>query len=131
MQERVQRDLTRAEDQNDQPRDEKDERRGAGELVGRGEEGHQRLAVGRNVGNQHVAYAQQRQQARSQAQSEENSANKLQQRDEPRIGGGSGYPETGKKLDDVRDVVQLAPAGLRKLPAPVEPHRQQKHRLQR
>jgi hypothetical protein len=35
-----------------------------------------------------------------------------------------------KKLRDVRDVLQLAPAGLEKLPAPVKPYGQQEGRLQ-
>lgn len=92
MQDRVQRNLSRAEDEDNQPRHQKDERRGRGELVRRGEERHQRLAIGRDVGNHHVTDAQQRQRPRSQAQRQQNSADEFQQCDEPRVGGRQGIP---------------------------------------
>ena len=86
--------------------------------------------IGRPIGDQHIACEQEADKARPKAENKQDAADELQPGAEVRVEGWEWDVEAGEEVGDLGKVVQLAPAGLRKLPTPVEPYREQKGRLQ-
>src|SRR6185312_8180189 len=68
--------------------------------------------------------------ARSQAECKQDAANSFKHADKICIECGRENAKAGQELNKFRNRVQVGPAGLEKLPAPVKPDDQQKWGLQ-
>jgi hypothetical protein len=95
-----------------------------------GEERHKGIVVGRPVGDQHAAGEQETDEARPKPKNQQDAPEELQPGAKVRVERRKRNVEAGEEIGDPADVVQLAPAGLRELPAPVEPNGEQKRGLQ-
>src|SRR5713101_10195603 len=126
----VQAKLAGAEDQDDQGGDEEDVGSGRVEFVGVGEDGLQRFAVGGDVGHDHVHGEDQGGQPGQQSDGQENPAEEFHAGDEHRHLRGHGQIQAGEELGDLRKIMQLAPAALDQLPAPIQAYGKQKRRTQ-
>lgn len=67
---------------------------------------------------------------REKSPAKKNAAEKLEAGDEERGVRGAGKIQAGEKLGYVREVVELAPACQRELPAPIEANSEQEWRLE-
>src|SRR5579883_920069 len=126
----VKREESRAEDQNHQRSKEKCEWIGIIKLARVMKDRSQRFAICRKVSSEHIAGQQKSSEPRCQAKNQQHAAEEFQRCNRRGHQARSGNSQAGKKLLHVWKVVQLAPAGLHELPSPVEPHQQQKGRIQ-
>lgn len=120
---------SRAEDKNERGSKQKRVRIGAVEFPRIAEEREERLAVGREISDKHVASEYQPCEARSQSCDQEHSAEELNATDKERSAAGRGNTKSCEELRNLRKVMQLAPACLHELPSPVKAHEKQKWRL--
>lgn len=79
-----------------------------------GEDRFQRIRIRRDVGDDHVEREQERDEPRAQPGHQKPAAETLQEGDKPSIHARQRDVQALKKIRDVRDAVQLAPAGLEK-----------------
>ena len=106
-------------------RDQEGVGRGGVELVGIGEDREERLAVGGDVGHDHVDREDECGEAREQTDRERDAAEEFEAGDGERGLRGHRQAEAGEKFGDVRKMMELAPAALDELPAPVEADEEQ------
>src|ERR1700686_4072977 len=127
---RIQGELARSENQNDQTSKQKGVWRSGIELISIGKDRKQGFAISCYESHKHIAGQQQRNQARAQAKSQQNASTGLQHGYEMSIQRRRGDTQAGEKLHKLGHIVQVPPPGLPKLPSPKEAYQQQKRRLQ-
>ena len=69
-------------------------------------------------------------QSGAKPKNQQKAAAKLKSRDKICVQRRRGYTEVGEESDHFPDIGQLAPTRLHELPSPIQPHREQKWRLQ-
>ena len=99
------------------------------EFAGIGEKREERFAVGSDVSHEHVDGENEGERAREQAEGEKDAAEKFQAGDGQSRKRGSGQAQAREKLRHVSEMVELAPAALNELHAPVQADEEQKRRL--
>src|ERR1700722_3698590 len=127
----------RVQGKNSRPKQEHDERgnqknvwRCRSELVGIRKDGMERFLVGRDVCHKHIDRKHQRNQPREQADGQQESAKKFEARNGRSCEARRRQTEAREKICHLIEVMQLAPAALHQLDAPVQPHKQQKRMLE-
>jgi hypothetical protein len=128
--ESVEGDFARAEDEDDKSGEEDGIGIGGGEFVGIGENGEKSLAVGGDVGHEHVDGEDKADETREQADGEENAADEFDAGDKGSGKTRSGKSEAGEKFGDMSEIVEFAPAVLRDLPAPIDTDEEKEWRLE-
>src|SRR5258708_31359317 len=118
----VHRDPARPKNQHDQRGDEKREGSGGNKLVRIGKEREQRLPVPDDVSHGHVNGEDESCDSGKQTQSEEDAAKQFDASNEERPMRGHWQAKAAEKLRHIGQVMELAPAALRKLTSTVEPH---------
>jgi len=119
-----------AENEDEESGKENGVRGGSGELIGVREDGQKGFAIADDVRHGHVDGENQSDEAREQADGKKNAAEELDGRDKRGGRAWCGKPERGEKFGDVGEIVELAPAVLRELRAPINADEQQEGRLE-
>src|SRR4029077_6938111 len=128
--ERIDGKNTRPEQQHNQRGNEKYVRRRRGEFVRIKKNGMERFLIGRDVSHDHVDRQHKRNQPREQADGQQESAKKFEAGNGRSREAWSGQAQACEKIRDFIEVVQLAPAALHQLNAPVQAHKQQERVLE-
>jgi hypothetical protein len=119
-----------AKDEHDERSHQKYVGRSCGEFVRIGKNGMKRFFVGRDVSHEHIDGQHKRNQPREQADGQQESAKKFKARNRRSREARSRQAKAGEKIRHFIEVVQLAPAALHQLDAPVQPHKKQKRMLE-
>ena len=127
---KVEGEPARPEDEHGQGGEEKGQRGGGEEFVGVAEDGERRLAVGGEVGDEERDGQRQRRGARGEADHEQQAADTFHRADKVGLGHRQREAQALEKAGDFFDVLELAFAGAKKLPAPVKAHGEEKDGLE-
>jgi hypothetical protein len=127
----VEGQLAGAEDEDEESGEENGVRGGGGEFVGIGDDGEEGFAIGGDVGHEHVDGEDKADETREEANGEQQTADELDGGNEGGGEAGSGETEAREEFGDVSEIVELAPAVLGELQAPVDADEQKERRLQR
>jgi len=125
----IQSEQPRAENQDNQCGHQEHERRSRGKLIGITQKSEQGFTIADDVGYEHVHGEHQSDQPGAETEEEQNASHEFECGYEGGGRAGSGQAETGEKRSYAFEIVELAPAVLRDLEAPVEAHEEQKGRL--
>src|SRR5271165_1944386 len=126
----VQRKPARAEDQDNERRNEEGVGGGGIEILWLGKNRHQCSAIGSDVSDKHIDGEHQCEQTAAEPNCQQNATEELKTTHEIGVQRGRRNAEAGEELHHMGQVVELAPAGLAELPSPVQPHEQKEQRLQ-
>jgi len=128
--ERVERQLSRTENQDDQRSHQECEGSRGVKLVRVREERQESVMIADVVRDSHIGGQQERDDARTKSDGEQDAANEFEPRNEVCVQCRRGNAEGSEVICHFAEVAQLAPPGLHELPAPIETNDQEEWRFQ-
>lgn len=106
--ERVERQFSRAEDQDDQRCHQEGEGRGGGEFIGIREERQQRVMIAGPISDRHVGCKQESENARAETHREQDAAHKFEYSNERGIEGRRWDAESGEVIRHLSEIAEFA-----------------------